>query len=250
MFQRMLACALFAGVAAGLIAAVLHFAFVQKIILLGEQYETGALTHFTSGSSVDDLAAVAQSGHDHGAETAVADETQPHEHAAPASDLQRNGLTALFMVLVYTSYAMLLVAGFGFADSMGAKIGATQGLLWGLGGFVAFQLAPAIGLAPELPGTIAAELGARQIWWWGTALATATGFASLAYGPKPWGAVAALALIAAPHIIGAPQPEAFFGVAPPEVAALFAARVLATGMAVWAALGWIAGRLWERSALA
>jgi len=254
MFQRMLACALFAGVAAGLIAAVLHFAFVQKYILLGELYETGALTHFSSGSSVDDLATVVENtpeaGHDHG--MAAADENthaaDGHSHDAPQSDLQRNALTALFMVLVYVSYAMLLVAGFGLIESMGHKIGATAGLLWGLAGFVAFQMAPAIGLAPELPGTIAAELGARQLWWWGTAAATAAAFALLAYGPKPWAAVAALGLIAAPHIIGAPQPPAFFGVAPPEVSAIFAARVLATGMAVWAAMGWIAGRLWSRSA--
>ncbi len=253
MFQRMLACALFAGVAAGLIAAVLHFAFVQKYILLGEQYETGALTHFTTGSAADGLAAGAQAGagtgHDHAA-TAGADggDVAPHDHPAAQSDVQRNAFTALFIGLVYVSYAMVLVAGFGLIESMGHKIDATAGLLWGLAGFVAFQLAPAIGLAPELPGTIAAELGARQIWWWGTALATAAALALLAYGPKPVAAVVALGLIAAPHVIGAPQPDAFHGVAPPEVSALFAARVLATGMAVWAVLGWIAGRLWARSA--
>ena len=258
MFQRMVACALFAGVAAGLIAAVLHFALVQKYILLGEQYETGALTHFTSGRSADDVAELANAGQhstamsatDDHSHTDAAASAKPHEHGAPQSDLRRNAFTALFMVLIYVSYAMLLVAGFGLMETIGHKVGATTGLLWGLAGFVAFQLAPAIGLAPELPGTIAAELGARQVWWWGTALATAAGFGLLAYGPKPWAAVGALALIAAPHIIGAPQPEAFFGVAPPEVAAIFAARVLATGMAVWAAMGWIAGRLWSRGALA
>ena len=249
MFQRMVASAVFAGVAAGLIAAVLHFAFVQKYILLGEQYETGALTHFTSGSQVDDLAALADAGHSHAAPADGA-AVAPRDHAAtPQSDLQRNAFTALFIVLVYVSYAMLLVAGFGLADSVGIKIGAGQGLLWGMAGFVAAQLAPAIGLAPELPGTIAAELGARQIWWWGTAAVTVLGFALLAYGPKPWGAAAAIGFLAAPHVIGAPQPDGFHGVAPPEVAAVFAARVLATGMAAWAVMGWLAGRLWARSAV-
>ena len=249
MFQRMVASAVFAGVAAGLIAAVLHFAFVQKYILLGERYETGALTHFTSGSQADDLAGPGDAGHSHAAPADGA-AVAPHNHpAAPQSDLQRNAFTALFMVLVYVSYAMLLVAGFGLADSVGIKVGAGQGLLWGLAGFVALQMAPAIGLAPELPGTIAAELGARQIWWWGTAAVSALAFALLAYGPKPWGGVAALALLATPHVIGAPQPDGFHGVAPPEVAAVFAARVLATGMAAWAVMGWLAGRLWARSAV-
>jgi len=211
------------------------------------------LTHFTSGNSagspVDDLASLGGAGHSH--QTLVDGvAVAPHDHAsATQSDLQRNAFTALFMVLVHVSYAMLLVAGFGLADSVGIKVGADQGLLWGLAGFVAFQMAPAIGLAPELPGTVAAELGARQIWWWGTAAVTVLGFALLAYGPKPWGVVAAIALLAAPHVIGAPQPEGFHGVAPPEVAAVFTARVLATGMAAWAVMGWLAGRLWARSAV-
>jgi hypothetical protein len=46
MIQRMLTSALVAGCAAWLLAAVLHFAFVQKYILLGEEYETGAAVHY------------------------------------------------------------------------------------------------------------------------------------------------------------------------------------------------------------
>ena len=247
MFQRMLTSALFAGVAAGLIAAVLHFAFVQKYILLGEQYETGALTHFAAGSAGNDLAADAKGGQEHDASDAASG-AAPEDHAAPQYDLRRNAFTVLFMALIYVSYAMLLIAGFGLIETLGHRVGPTEGLLWGLAGFAAFQLAPAIGLAPELPGTVGAEFGARQIWWWGTVAATATALGLLAYGPKPWAAVVALGLIAAPHIIGAPHPQGFSGVAPPEVSAQFTARVLAMAMAVWAAMGWIAGRLWSRSA--
>ncbi|MGL6209165.1 MAG: CbtA family protein [Paracoccaceae bacterium] len=238
MIQRMLASALFAGVAAGLIAALLHFAFVQQYILLGEQYETGAITHFASGSGGADAAhthAEAE-GHDHS-----------QDHGAEASGLMRNALTVLFMVLVYASYGMLLVASFGVAENAGIRIGASQGLLWGLGGFAAFQMAPAMGLAPELPGTIAAELGVRQVWWWSTVAATGTGIALLAYGGKVWIYVLAGAVLAAPHVIGAPQPQALFGVAPPEVAAAFTARVLGTGLVVWVCLGWCAGHFWSRS---
>lgn len=242
MFQRMLASALFAGAAAGLIAALLHFAFVQQLILLGEQYETGAITHFTSGSAT----ATAETGHSHGTDTAA----HSHDHGAAPSYLQRNGLTVLFMGLVYIAYGMLLTAGFGLAESLGQRMGPTQGLLWGLAGFAAFQLAPAMGLAPELPGTIAAELGARQVWWWGTVAATATGIGLLAYGKHLWVFVLAGVLLAAPHVIGAPQPEAYFGAAPPELAAAFTARVLGTGLAVWACLGWLAGHFWSRPATA
>jgi predicted cobalt transporter CbtA len=58
--------------------------------------------------------------------------------------------------------------------------------------------------------------------------------------------VAAGVLLAAPHVIGAPQPDGFYGLAPPEVAALFSARVLGVAVVVWACLGWIAGHFWSR----
>ncbi len=260
MIQRMLTSAVFAGCVAGLFAALLHFAFVQQYILLGEQYESGAITHFLSGSSVDDTVAIpAMAGHDPLAPSAGTtpvtghadhDQMAAHDHGAAAGGLVRNGLTVLFSVLVYCSYAMILLAGFGLAEAAGYKVAAPEGLLWGLAGFAAFQLAPAMGLAPELPGTIAAELSARQLWWWGTVGATASALALIGYGRKPWALVLALGLLAAPHVIGAPQVGAFYGTAPPEVGAMFAARVLGVGLVVWACLGWAAGYFWQRSAAA
>lgn len=230
MFQRMLASAIGAGIAAGLIAALLHFAFVQELILLGEQYETGALTHF---------GAVAEPGTAHGAAAG-------HE-AGEGGALGRNALTALFLVILYTAYGFLLVAGFGIAEAFGRRIGPAEGLLWGLSGFAAFQLAPAMGLAPELPGTLAAETGLRQIWWWMTVAGTGAGIALLAYG-RHWAAfVLAGAVLVAPHVIGAPLPEGFAGTAPPELGALFATRVLGTALVVWACLGWFAASAWARA---
>ena len=252
MTKRMVTSAVFAGFAAGLIAVLLHFAFVQKLILLSEQYEAGTLTHFAGGASAhgyEGTSAQAEvsadddgkAGHDHGA----------HSHeGSTASDFQRNGLTALFMILVYTGYALVLTAGFAAAEMWGRKIGPSEGLLWGIAGFAAFQLAPAMGLAPELPGTVAADITARQIWWWSTVLATGGGIALLAYGRQVWAFGLAGALLAAPHVIGAPQIEGYFGMAPPEVAAAFATRVLGAALVVWAALGWIAGHFWANSARA
>jgi cobalt transporter subunit CbtA len=127
-------------------------------------------------------------------------------------------------------------------------ITAREGLLWGIAGFAAFQLAPAMGLAPELPGTLAADLGERQLWWWGTAASTAIGLGLLGYGRSLVTAAIAVILLAAPHVIGAPELEGFSGVAPPEVSAAFAARVLGVGLAVWALMGWVAGFVWARGA--
>ncbi len=237
----MLTSALIAGCAAGLLAALLHFAFVQKYILLGEEYETGAAVHFAG--------AAPQTG-DHAATgtTEAAHDHSTHDHGEAASSFTRNAWTAVFFGLVYVAYTLILVAGFGLARVYGRVITAREGLLWGIAGFAAFQLAPAMGLAPELPGTVAADLGARQLWWAGTAAATAVGLGLIAYGRGvPMVAVAVL-LLAAPHLIGAPELEGFSGVAPPEVAAAFAARVLGVGLAVWALLGWVAGYVWAKEA--
>ena len=240
MFQKMLTSALGAGCAAWLLAAVLHFAFVQEYILLGETYETGAAVHYAGVASqtVDD-------GHSHDA-AEEAEAGHDHTEGQAASPSSRNLWTVAFFGLVYVAYAMMLVAGFGLARAYGKTITEREGLLWGIAGFAAFQLAPSMGLAPELPGTMAADLGARQLWWWGTVAATATGLGLLAYGRGIATVALGAVLLAAPHVIGAPEIEGFSGVAPPEVSAAFSARVLGVALAVWALMGWVAGYLWSR----
>jgi cobalt transporter subunit CbtA len=251
MFQRMLTSAVFAGVAAGLLAAVLHFAFVQNYILLGEEFESGERVHF-SGSTPPGEA------HSHDATApsptaAATEDDHSHAHAHPASGdagtIRRNGLTVLFTALIYSGYGLLLVAGFALAERFGHRVGAREGLLWGIAGFAAFQLMPAMGLAPELPGTLAADLQARQIWWLGTVLCTGAALGLIGYGTGlPSYGLAGL-LLALPHIIGAPQIDGFSGLAPPEVAAAFSANVLGVGLVAWAALGLFAGRLWNGKAV-
>lgn len=241
MIKRLLAGGVLAGFAAGLLAALLHFAFVQELILLGEKYESGALVHFGSVADAPEAA-----GHDH----AAGEATAGHDHSAAGADegtFKRNALTVIFTTLIYASYGILLVAGFAVAEHFGQAVTGREGILWGLAGFAVFQLAPAMGLAPELPGTVAADLGARQAWWLGTALATGGGIALLAYGRSFVTAALGGALLVAPHVIGAPHLDQFYGVAPPEVAAEFAARVLGVGFVAWAALGWLAGRLWSKA---
>jgi cobalt transporter subunit CbtA len=255
--QRLVSSALFAGFVAGLLAAVLHFALVQDLILKAESYETGEAVHF-AGLATDAAAA----SHDHAEGTAAHDhpegtpahshdgEAAGHSHGAGDEDggiFGRDVLTVLFTALIYVGYALLLVAGFGIASSLGIRIGLREGLLWGIAGFVTFQLAPAAGLAPELPATPAADITDRQIWWYGTVLATAAALALIFYGRKLVLVLAGIVLLTLPHLIGAPHLESYAGIAPPELAATFAARVLAVGLVVWACLGALAGWFWNRT---
>lgn len=245
----MVTSALFAGFAAGLLAALLHFVLVQKLILLGEEYETGALMHFQG-------VVTPAKTHDHPTHGAAAVEATPapeadghsHEHAAAedASASSRNALTSLFFGLTYVGYALILTAGYALAEVYGKSVGLREGLLWGIAGYAVFQLAPAMGLAPELPGTMGPELAARQIWWVGTVVCTASGLALLAYGRGIVAVVGGVLLLALPHVVGAPDLSSYSGVAPPELASAFSARSLGVGLIIWSVLGAFSGWLWSR----
>ncbi len=255
MLGRIVTSAVFAGFLAGLIAALLQLALVQPVLLQAEEFESGARTLAVAGA-----APVAAPDHHHAAaagnDPAVA---QGHDHAAAHGDTGdawrvggfapvRDGLSVLFSVVIYTGYAFLVIAAMALATDRGAEVTARRGLLWGLAGFVAFQLAPAIGLPPEVPGSVAADLGARQIWWLATVVCSGLGLGMLAFGRDwtLWGL--AIGLLAAPHVVGAPEAEGFAGVVPAELAGLFAARALGVGMAAWAVLGLACGHFWQREA--
>ena len=263
--KRMLVSALVAGFGAGLFAAALQFAFVQPVLLEAELYETGVKTHVaavggaehdhahpepaaadavaateaievTEATEATEATGAGEAPHDHGA----------HDHDAPAApvDWARNGLTLIFTALVYCGYALLMVAAIAFAESRGETVTARSGMLWGLAGFIALHFAPAVGLPPELPGMSAADLTDRQIWWVSTVVATGIGLWLVAFGKSPvaWGA--AVLLLMAPHLIGAPYPEQLSGPVPPELGALFAGRTLGVGMAAWVVLGLALTTVW------
>lgn len=224
MNQKLLTSAVFAGVAAGLIAALLQFMFVIPALLEGELFETGARVHFgANGSPESDRGAPGLGG-----------------------DWGRHLLTVGFNIVTYVGFGFLLLAVMAFAEMRGlTKITARQGLVWGLAGFIAIQLAPAIGLPPELPGTPAAEIGPRQIWWLGTLIASALGLWVIAFG-RGVIALSGTVLLLVPHLIHAPHLDGYFGVSPPELSAEFATLSLGTAAAGWASLGFLCAWFWTR----
>ncbi|MGB7316933.1 MAG: CbtA family protein [Planktotalea sp.] len=224
MTKNLLSSAVLAGVAAGLIAALLQFWFVIPTLLEGELYETGARVHFATDGSTQS------------------------EKGAPAlgSDMMRHAMTIAFNLVTFTGYGLILLAAMIFAHEKGHVLSARKGIIWGLAGFVAVQLAPAIGLPPELPGTPAAEVGPRQIWWASTIIATALGLAFMAFGR---GSVALLCipLILVPHLIGAPHLDTYFGIAPPELSAHFVTLSLGVALVGWSFLGFFCAWFWTKA---
>jgi len=224
MTRNLLTSALFAGVAAGLIAALLQFTYVIPALLEGELYESGARVHF------------------------VAQGMPQSERGSPGlgGDLARHAMTVGFNLIAYVGFALILLACMALAERRGTPITARAGLIWGLAGFIAIQLAPAFGLPPELPGTPAADLAARQAWWLGAVVATAAGLGLIAFA-RGWLPLLGVALIAAPQIVGAPHPGDYSGTAPPELAAQFVTLSLGAAAVSWAALGYLGAWFWTRA---
>ncbi len=221
MYSRILISALFAGACAGLITGVLQLIFVQPVLLHAELYESGKLIHF--GGAV----------------------ASAHPEL-PGLDPVRDGLSVVFTMLTYIGYALLLIGVMGVAEERGAPVDGRWGIIWGVAGFVACHLAPGFTLAPEVPGVAAADLAARQVWWFATVAAAATALWLIAFGTSRimWG-IAAI-LLMAPHLLGAPAPDSLVGPVPPEIGALFAARAFGTGLVAWVLLGSFAGYFWQR----
>lgn len=228
LFQRIFFAAVLAGLAAGLAMSAVQQWRVAPLILAAETYETAA----PAAAHTHDVA------------------TPPHEHDedawAPQDGPERLFYTVLANVLGSIGFAMLLAAVSLLAN---LEVTARNGVIWGLSGFVALQLAPAFGLPPELPGMPAADLVARQAWWIATALATGAGTLAIAKLRNWTGIAVAAVLILAPHVVGAPQLEGEHASAvPAHLATSFAANSLFAGAVFWLIAGPLLGWLNERFA--
>ena len=123
-----------------------------------------------------------------------------------------------------------------------------SGTVVGLGGYLSFYLATAVGLPPEVPGTLAADLTERQTWWVLTVIAMIIGLSVLYLASIPF-KIVGLVLVALPHIIGAPHPE-ISGFLSQDAAAVTALSNLAhqffvstawVNLVYWLVLGTVSG---------
>lgn len=209
--RHLLAVGLAAGLAAGAAATLLQASTVVPLILQAEALEPH---HAAAG----------------------------HAHSAAA----RSAATLLFNSLAGVGFGLLLAAGY----NLRARAGLRAGLLWGLGGFAAFYLAPALGLPPSLPGAELAGLGARQAWWLGTAAATAAGLTLLVFGSRLWMRGCGVALLALPHLAGAPQPDTVAVGPPQDLVRAFTVWSAVANALFWLVLGAVSGWLFQRFTMA
>lgn len=229
MLKRVLLAAILCGLAASLLMSGAQHLRVVPLIAEAESFEGGGHSH-DHGHSHDQTAAPETGhSHDHGAA----------DNQATGPDLKRIGLTVTANSATGISFALILTAA---ALLLRLPITRENGLIWGFLGFTAFNLAPAIGLPPELPGMPAADLFERQIWWWQTVIATGGAFLLMAKVKNLAATVAGVALIALPHLIGAPSPVTHESALPPHLASAYAANALASSLLLWVLIGLFLGK--------
>jgi cobalt transporter subunit CbtA len=222
-FRRLVYAALCAGLLSGIIAAGAHQLGTVPLILEAEIYEQAA-QHATAAT--------------HGAAVAHEPEWEPE------NGIERAAYTLAADLLAAIGFALLLAAGLALR---GGAVTWRDGLFWGLAGFATFTLAPGLGLPPELPGTEAAPLFERQLWWLTTAVSTGGALALLAFTRRAVYAALAAFLIVLPHLYGAPQPAEHAAAAAPEALVHhFVVAATLVSLLFWLALGASTGFFYRR----
>ncbi|WP_425033554.1 CbtA family protein [Pelagibacterium sp.] len=214
MFRNLFFAALIAALCAGLATSIIQQFRLIPLIIAAESYE-------------------GEAPHDHGEEV-----IEPHSHDEdewmPADGFERAAFTVAANLLMAAGFAFVITAA---SLIFNLPIAPQTGLAWGIGGFIVFSLAPALGLPPGLPGMPIAETGARQLWWVFAATSTALGLLAIAKWRTYWAGAVAVVLIVLPHLVGAPQPPLEQTGVPAGLAASFASAVLANGLVFWVVLG-------------
>jgi cobalt transporter subunit CbtA len=223
MIARVLLAVILCGLTAGLAMGVMQHVRLTPLIQFAETLETrqGAAHSHDAGTPAE---------HSHDAET-----------WRPADGFERTAYTYATAMIAAVGFAGILA---GISLVLGQNLTPQTGWIWGLCGFLAFSLAPAAGLPPELPGMLVADLTMRQIWWFATVLATGIAVWLLAFKREAWTLVVAFAVLLLPHLIGAPQPTSHESPVPASLAANFTASVLAANAVMWLLIGTLLGQFW------
>lgn len=228
MFRNIVVSAFGAALIVCLAVTALQFVTTEPLILHAEEFEGAAPTADANAIHIHEDG----EAHDH-----------DEEAWTPADGFERMLHTALANLVVGFAIALMLL---GAMVLRGEVVCGRQGLLWGVAGFAAVSLLPALGLPPELPGTPAADIVARQVWWLATVAASAVGITLLAF-TRNWGSMAiGMALLVAPHAVGAPEPPSHAVPYPGALAGEFVIASIIVSAFLWLLSGTSAGWLYRR----
>ena len=214
-FRNMIFSAVIAGVLAGLLLSTVQRIQILPIILEAETYEVADAPKMVA--------------------------TEWHGRT-PADGTEHIIYTVLANILTGIGFALLLAAAIIAKNRSGWK----NGMLWGLGGYAAFFVAPSLSLLPAIPGTVAADLESRQLWWAATVVATIVGLGLLVFSKSLLMRGPGIILLAIPHIVGASLPAEHESPALEALAHAFIQATVIANAVFWVALGALTGLILQK----
>jgi cobalt transporter subunit CbtA len=232
MLGKVILSTIVAGLIAGAVLSGMQFFKLSPLIALAELYEnpTTAAIADANKPCVENMPGMKMCSGDRPA-------------WEPTIGLEKTLYTSAASLLTGVGFAVLLL-GLSFVTNL--PITKTNGIIWGLCGFLAIAVAPSAGLAPNPPAMPIAELMPRQLWWLGTVAATSIGIYLIAARPEIWAKLSAVILVALPHIIGAPHAADTSSLLPAHIAATFVANSIAAAAVFWCVLGFALGQLLDK----
>jgi len=197
-FRNILLSAIVVGILSGLLYGLFQHSQISPIIYAAEVYEV---------SEEKSSEATTMASHTH--KTATQNNPAGTESWGPNDGFERIAYTVSADIAVAIAFAMIMISLMALHNSISNKppLNALRGVAWGATAMLSVFVAPALfGLHPEVPGTEAAVLEHRQVWWAFCALATAIGIAIVYYAPMIF-KLSGVILAMVPHMIGAPISE-------------------------------------------
>lgn len=236
MIVRTLLAALVAGMVAGLAVTPVQHWKTTPLIAAAEVYEEGGSAGYDPAAGLPALVSPAAAD----SATAGADE------AGAGTTLVASRLlgTAMTNIVLGAGFALVLAAA---SLGLGRPVTVRNGAVWGLAGFAAVSLAPALGLPPILPAMPAGDLAARQLWWLLTVGATAIGLGLAVFAARPAAKLGGVVLMLLPLLSTAPHPADLASPIPPTLAAEFAVASLSVSALLWVAIGVALGLALDRT---
>jgi len=228
MLTRIVMSALLAGLVAGIVSFGGNMWKLTPIIIHAEIFEN---------------AHVHDNSHAHSEPSASETKAVKADLWAPENGFERNLWTLIAGIVTTTGFAFLLVGAIAFS---GRNVDMKEGMIWGLCAFAALFAWPSLGLAPEPPGLVAANLADRQLWWLLSGIAAIVALALLLLKHGALWKVVGVLLLALPYIIGAPIVDVSVGNVPAEIASEFAAASLVLTGVTFLVLGGASGFFYRK----
>jgi cobalt transporter subunit CbtA len=204
LFRRIIINAILVGVVAGLLLSLLQILTVNPIIFAAEAYEVVEDSPAHSVETTIETAVDDTHHDDHGSS-----HDNPHQHShdgwAPEDGTERTRYTIFANIFAGIGFAAVLLSLMSQVQGQGlTRVNTAKGLLWGMGGFTAFFVAPGIGMPPEIPGMLAAPIEHRQLWWMLAVFGVGLGLLLLAFAPIRWKGLGVVAIVL-PYVVGVPH---------------------------------------------